>query len=51
MVRPQRYSTLETPISDYQLQVGSEREALINLAVRALGNDYVQHIVVSLITT
>ena len=51
MVRPQGYSTLQKPISGYQPQVGSDRVALINLAVRTLGNDYVQQVVVSLITT
>ena len=38
MVRPPRYSTLQKPISGYQPQVGSDRVALINLAVRTLGN-------------
>ena len=51
MVRPQRYSTLQKPISGYQPQVESDRVALINLAVRTLGNDCVQQIMVSLITT
>ena len=51
MVRSQGYSTLQKPISGYQPQVGSERVALINRAVRTLGNDYVPQIVVSLITT
>ena len=50
MVRPQRYSTLQKPISGYQPQVGSDRVALINLAIRTLDNDHVQRIVVSLIT-
>ena len=40
MVRPQRYSTLQKPISGYQPQVGSDRVALTNLAVRTSGNDY-----------
>ena len=30
MIRPQRYSTLQNPISGYQPQVGSDRVALIN---------------------
>ena len=51
MVRPKRYSTLQMPISGYQPQVGSDPFALINLAVRTLENDYVEQIVVSLITT
>ena len=46
MIRPQRYSTLQKPISGYQPQVGSDRGALINIAVRALGNGQVQHITV-----
>ena len=44
MIRPQRYGTLHMPISGYQPQVGSDRVALINIAVRMLGNDEVQHI-------
>ena len=51
MVRPPGYNTLQKPISGYQLQVGSDRVVLINLAVRTLGNDHVKHIVISLITT
>ena len=51
MVRPQPHSTFQKPISGYQPQVGSDRVALINLAIRTLGNDHVQQIVVSLITT
>ena len=39
MIRPQRYTTLQKPISGYQPQVGSGREALINIADRTLGND------------
>ena len=50
-VRPQRHSTLQKPISGYQPQVGSDGVALINLAVRTLGNDHVQQMVASLITT
>ena len=38
MIRLQRYSTLQKPISGYQPQVGSDRVALINIAVRTLGN-------------
>ena len=44
MIRPQRYSILQKPISGYQPQVGSDRVALINIAVRTLGNGQVQHI-------
>ena len=51
MMRPQRYSTLQKPISGYQPQVGSDRVALINIPARALGNDQVQQIVVHFITT
>ena len=51
MLRPQRYSNLQKPISGYQPRVGSERTALINVATRTLGNDCVQEIVVRLITT
>ena len=50
-VRPQRYNTLQKSISGYQPQVGSDQVALINLALRTLGNDHAQQIVVSLITT
>ena len=48
--QPQRYNALQKPISGYQPQVGSNRIALINMAVRKLGNCQVQQIVVSLIT-
>ena len=51
MVLPQRYSTVQRPISGYQPQVGSNRLASIKLALRRLGNDHVQQIVVTLITT
>ena len=51
MIRPQRYSTLQKPISGYQSQVGSDRVALINLPVRTLDHDDVQQIVVSFMTT
>ena len=50
MVRPQRYSTLQTPISGYQPQFGSDRLAMIHLAVCMLGNDFVQNVVVCHIT-
>ena len=43
-IRPHRYSTLRKPISGYQPQVGSDRVALINTAVRTLGNDHSQQI-------
>ena len=51
MILPQRYSTLQKPISGCQRQVGSERVALINIAVRTLGNGQAQHIPVSFTTT
>ena len=51
MMRPLRCSTLQMPISDYPPKVGSEREALINVAIRTLGNDQVLQIVASFITT
>ena len=38
MIRPQRYNTLQKPISGYQPQVGSDRVPLINITVRTLGN-------------
>ena len=44
MIRPQRFNALREPISGYQPQVGSDRVALINIAVRTLGNGQVQHI-------
>ena len=50
MIR-QRYSILQKPISGYQPQVGSDRVALINIAVRRLGNGQVQHIPVMFTTT
>ena len=50
MVRPQLYSTLQKPFSGNEPQVGS-RVAFINLDVRTFGNDHVEQIVVSLITT
>ena len=37
-IRPQRYSTLQKPISGCQPQAGSDRVALINIAVSTLGN-------------
>ena len=49
MVRPQQYS--KKPISGYQPQVRSDGVALKNLAVRTLGIDYIQQVVISLITT
>ena len=51
MIRPQRYSTLHKPVSAYQPQVGSDRVALISIAVHTLGNGQVQHIPVSFTTT
>ena len=51
MVRPQRYTILQKPLSGYQPQVGSNRAALINIAVRTMGNGQVQHIPVSFTTT
>ena len=51
MIRPQRYSTLQKPISGYQPQVGSDRVALKNIAVRKLVKGKIIKIVVSLTTT
>ena len=36
IIRPQRYSTLQKPISGYQPQVGSDRAALMNIPARTL---------------
>ena len=47
----QRYNTLQKSIQGYQPQVGSDRVALIHPAVCTLGNDHVQQIVLSLVTT
>ena len=44
IIRPQRYNTLKKPISGYEPPVGSDRVALMNIAVRTLGNGQVQHI-------
>ena len=51
MMRPQRCSIFQKPLSGYQPQVGSDRVALIHIAVRTLGNDQVQQIVVSFTIT
>ena len=44
MTRLQRYSTLQKPISLYQPQVGLQRVALIDIAVRTSSNNQAQHL-------